>query len=142
MWGTYFNDQLKWQGQVRFDGEQGFTLIDRTTKAEASIPTAKVERIELLPMPGWAKLLGSHAGIFAVALVLGWIGAAIVQPSIGTFWFGIGFAVSMLILNLFKPVFSIGQVMHLHADGRVPLRIQMPAAFIKEVRSKFPQWLA
>ena len=142
MLGTYFNEQLKWQGQVRFDADQGFTLIDRTSKAEEQIPTARVVRLELLPMPGWIKLLGSNPGIFAVALVFGWIVGLVIPTGLGAFWFGVGFALAMLILNFFKPVFSIGQVMHLHAEGRAPLRIQMPAAFLKLVRSRFPQWLS
>ena len=50
MFGTYFNEQLKWQGQVRFDAEQGFTLIDRTSKSEERIPTTTVVRLELLPL--------------------------------------------------------------------------------------------
>ena len=141
MFGTYFNEQLKWQGQVRFDAEQGFTLIDRTSKSEERIPTTTVVRLELLPLPGWAKLLGSHLGIFAAALVFGWIVGAFIPSSLGAFWSGVCFALSMLILNFFKPVFAIGQVMNLHAEGRAPLRIQMPAAFLKLVRSRFPQWL-
>ena len=142
MFGTYFNEQLKWQGQVRFDSAQGFTLIDRTSKAETQIPIASVVRIEPLPMPGWAKLLGSYAGIFGVTMVIGWIGGAILQPSTGVFWSGIGVAIAMLILNFFKPVFSLGQAMQLHTTDRAPSRIQMPMAFLKEVRSKFPQWLS
>ena len=142
MWGTYFNDQLKWQGQVRFDGDQGFTLIDRVSKAEEQIPVGSVVRLELLPMPAWTKLLNSNLGIFAVALVLGWILGLIIPTSLGAFWTGLCFALAMTILNFFKPVFTIGQVMHLVADGRAPVRIQMPAALLKVVRSQFPQWLA
>ena len=142
MWGTYFNADNKWQGQVFFSNDSGFCLKDRVTKTEDLIPLDRVQRVEVLPQPAWIKWLGSHWGIFLIGFVLGCVVGALFKSSIGSFMSGVMLGIVLVVLNLMTSVFAIGHSLQLHAEGRPSVRIQMPKKFLSLVQGTFPRWFA